>query len=146
MRRRIATLLGLSVAAVVSFAPAASANTSEQFMVPLGGDQVVPASGDPDGAGGVFMSLGTRTGTLCFFADTANISTPLTSVTLNQAVRGQNGPAIVNLYGYSNDPDVSGCQTLDRDLVKNIGKYRTKYYLEFRNVEYPGGVLRGQLG
>lgn len=145
MRKRIAALVGLASAAVVTFAPAASADTVEQFTVPLSGDQVVPAAGDPDGTGGVFMSLGRHSGTLCFFADTANISTPLTGVTLNRGVSGQTGATVLTLYGASNDPDVSGCQTIGRELTRELQRHGSDYYLDFRNEEYPGGVLRGQL-
>lgn len=147
MRKRIAALVGLASAAmVVTLAPAASADTVDQFTVPLSGDQVVPSPGDPDGTGGVFMSLGRHSGTLCFFADTANISTPLTGVTLNRGARGQTGGAVLTLYGASNDPDVSGCQTIGRDLTRELQRNRAGYYLDFRNTEYPGGVVRGQLG
>jgi hypothetical protein len=146
MRRRIITLLALVFAMVVSLAPASFAGTADQFTVPLSGDQVVPGPGDPDGGGGVFVTLGSKTGTVCFFADTANISTPLTGVHLHRGLRGAAGQVIVDLHGPSNDPDVSGCLNLDRDLVRDISRHRDNYYIDMHNEELPDGALRGQLG
>jgi hypothetical protein len=146
MRRRIITLLALVFAMVVSLAPASFAGTVDQFTVPLSGDQVVPGPGDPDGGGGVFVTLGQRTGTFCFFSDTANISTPLTAVHLHRGLRGEAGQVIVDLHGPSDDPDVSGCFNLDRDLVRDISKHRDNFYIDIHNEELPDGALRGQLG
>jgi CHRD domain len=146
MRSRVATLLGLVFGMLVSLAPAGLADTAEQFTVPISGAQVVPGPGDPDGGGGVFVTLGRNTGTFCFFADTANIATPLTSVHLHRGLRGEVGQVIADLYGPSNDPDVSGCYNLGRDLVRDIGKYRAHFYIDIHNQEFPDGALRGQLG
>jgi hypothetical protein len=146
MRRRIITLLALVFAMVVSLAPASFAGTADQFTVPLSGDQVVPGPGDPDGAGGVFVTLGSKTGTICFFADTANISTPLTAVHLHRGLRGAVGQVIVDLYGPSNDPDVSGCLNVGSALVRDISKHRNNYYIDMHNEEFPDGALRGQFG
>jgi hypothetical protein len=146
MRRRITTLLGLVSAIVVSTAPASSAGTADQFTVPFSGDQVVPGPGDPDGAGGVFVTLGSKTGTFCFFADTANISTPLTVVHLQRGFRGQAGQVIRNLYGPSNDPDVSGCLNLGRDLIRDMMRNRNNYSIDIHNQEFADGAIRAQLG
>jgi hypothetical protein len=146
MRRRITTLLALVPAMVISLAPAGSAGTTGQFTVPLSGDQVVPVAGDLDGGGGVFVAMGRKTGTFCFFADTANISPALTSVELHRGERGQVGVVVAALHGSSTDPDVSGCLTFDRELVQDIERRRAAYYIDIHNDEFPGGALRAQLG
>jgi hypothetical protein len=150
MRRRITTLLGLVTAMVASTAvfsaPASHASTTDQFTVPFSGDQVVPGPGDPDGDGGVFVALGRNTGSFCFFADTANISTPLTVVHLHRGLRGQVGEVILDLHGPSNDPDVSGCFNPGRELVRDIMKHLDNYYIDYHSEEFPGGALRAQLG
>jgi hypothetical protein len=146
MRRRITTLLGLVSAIVVSLAPASLADTVDQFTVPFSGDEVVPGPGDPDGGGGVFVTLGRNSGTFCFFADTANISTPLTVVHLHRGLRGAAGQVIRDLHGPSTDPDVSGCFNVGRDLIRDIGKNRNNYYIDIHNQEFPDGALRAQLG
>lgn len=146
MRRLIITLLGLALAMTVYPAPASLAGTVDQFTVPFSGDQVVPNPGDSDGTGGVFVSLGRHSGVLCFFADTANISTPLTAVHLHRGVAGQVGESVVQLYGPSTDPDVSGCPDLGSALVRDISKHRDNYYVDIHNEEFPDGALRAQLG
>ncbi|WP_345483293.1 CHRD domain-containing protein, partial [Actinopolymorpha pittospori] len=135
-----------AVAATVLSAPSSLAGTAEQFTVPFSGDQVVPGPGDPDGAGGVFVALGTKTGTFCFFIDTANISTPLTAVHLHRGVRGQVGEVVVDLYGPSTDPDVSGCLDLGREQARDIRQDRGNYYIDMHSEEFPDGALRAQLG
>lgn len=143
---RFIVVAAFAVAATMFPSTVALADKGEQFTVPFSGDQVVPGPGDPDGAGGVFIAMGKRTGTFCFFADTANISTPLTAVHLHRGVRGEVGEEVVQLHGPSADPDVSGCHRLDRKQVKDISKYRENYYIDIHNEEYPDGALRGQLG
>jgi CHRD domain-containing protein len=146
MRRRIITILGLASATVVSLAPAGLADTAEQFTVPLSGDQVVPGPGDPDGGGGVFVAMGRQTGSFCFFADTANISTPLTAVHLHRGVGGGVGEVVTVLHGRSDDPDTSGCFNLSRDRIRDISKNRKDYYIDIHTETEPDGALRGQLG
>jgi hypothetical protein len=146
MRRRVTTLLVLASATVVSFAPTGFADTAEQFTVPFSGGQVVPGTGDPDGTGGVLVALGRKSGSFCFFADTANISTPLTGVHLHRGASGQVGEVVVELHGSTNDPDSSGCFTIDREQVRDISRFRHNYYIDIHNEEFPGGALRAQLG
>jgi hypothetical protein len=142
----VLTVAVAAIAATVLAAPSSFAGTVHQLTVSFSGEQVVPGPGDSDGAGGVFVSLGTKTGTLCFFADTANISTPLTGVHLHRGLRGQQGEAVVELHGPSTDPDVSGCLTLDREQVKDISRNSGNYYIDLHNEEFPNGALRAQLG
>lgn len=127
MQRRIAVTLGLASALVVAFGPAGLAGTADQYTVELSGDQVVPEAGDPDGGGGVFVAQGRKTGTFCFFADTANISPSLTAVELHRGPAGDVGPMVAQLHGQADDPDVSGCVELPRDVVKDIRKHRENY-------------------
>lgn len=138
----LALSVGLLVFGVLP--PAALAGTQERFTVPLEGSQVVPGPGDPDGAGGVFIFMDRQTGRFCFFADTANISTPLTAVHLHRGMSGQSGEMVATLHGPSTDPDVSGCFDFDRDLVRDISKNKGNYYIDMHNEEFPEGALRAQ--
>jgi hypothetical protein len=52
----------------------------------------------------------------------------------------------VDLHPPSNDPDVSGCFNLGRDLVRDISKDRNNFYIDIHDQELPDGALRGQLG
>ena len=143
---RVLAVVAAAAVSTVFVAPPSLAGTVHQFTVPFSGDQVVPGPGDSDGPGGVFVSLGTKTGTLCFFADTANVSTPLIVVHLHRGPRGQQGEVVVDLHGPSTDPDVSGCLTLERELVKDISRNRENYYMDMHNEQFPSGALRAQLG
>lgn len=151
MRRRMSTLAGLVAAMVIPVtafvAPASHAGTVDQFTVPFSGDQVVPGPADSDGTGGVFVSLGRHTGTLCYFADTANISTPLTVAHLHRGLRGQAGEVVVDLpLPAVTDPDFSHCLTVGSELVRDIAKQRDAYYIDVHNQEFPDGAIRAQLG
>jgi hypothetical protein len=137
----------MALAVGLTGAPEARAGTQERFTIPVDGAQVAPGPGDPDGGGGIFIFLDRQTGRFCFFADTANISTPLTSVDLHRAPAGSEGPIVTPLHGPSTtDPDGSACLDLDPDLVKEISKHKADFYIDIHNEEFPGGALRGQLG
>lgn len=143
---RLTMLVLIAVALIATLAPAASAGTQQRFTVPLEGAQVVPGPGDPDGSGGVFVFLDRQTGRICFFVNTADVSTPFTSVDLHRAPRGEVGPIVAEVYGPTNDPDPSACLDLDRALVRDIGKNQEDYYIDVHNDEFPEGAVRGQLG
>jgi hypothetical protein len=140
-------LVATALAVAATVAPDVRAGTQERFTIPVDGAQVAPGPGDPDGGGGIFIFLDRQTGRFCLFADTANISTPLTSVDLHRAPAGSAGPIVTPLHGPSaTDPDVSGCLDLDPDLVKEISKHKAEFYIDIHNEEFPGAALRGQLG
>lgn len=139
-------LFALTIMLGASLPSAAFAGTSESFTIELTGDQVVPGPGDEDGGGGVFMTLDRKSGEFCFYADTGNISTPLSGVHLHRAPAGEVGPIVVELHGPSSDTDVSGCLNLGSELVRDISRNKDDYYIDFHNDEFPEGAIRGQLG
>lgn len=148
MRTRAVRVIVLSalVLATMSSASPALADNAERFVVPLSGEAVVPGPGDPDGTGGVFVFVDSKKGRFCFFADTGNISVPLTGVHLHLAPAGSNGPVVLDLHGPSEDPDVSGCFDIARDFARDILKHKDSYYIDIHNQEFPDGAVRGQLG
>lgn len=145
--RRIVFMVGLVSALLLGQAPGASASTSQALIFPLSGGQVVPAPGDADGDGGIYLTLGAKSGTLCFFAETTNVAAPLTAVHLHRGGSGETGDPVLQLYGRSpaDDPDVSNCFNLDEALIKEISRNLGNYYIDIHNEEFPDGAIRGQL-
>jgi hypothetical protein len=161
MLRRMACLIAMVLATVpVQSVPAHAASCPElnlRLKTPdkgtvsanLSGAQVVPAPGDPDGTGTVTLTItiDNQEASIEYQLDTTNVATPLEGAHIHFAQPGDTGRSVVNLFGFTDQPDRSGVVTgVSKCLGHQILHQPQDYYVDVHNVEYPDqGAVRGQL-
>lgn len=128
-------LLTAFTAAALSALPASGAVI--YFEVSLNGAQEV-GGGDPDGGGKAKLWLNSATNMITWDITVSNIAFPLTGAHIHNAVKGVNGPVVINfnstLMGSTTDADVA-----------NVIANPWAYYVNLHNATYPGGAIRGQV-
>jgi hypothetical protein len=144
-RRYLATITLSIVVALIAMAPVAWA-AGQPFRTALAGSNEVPGPGDPNGSGNVSLTLNRGTGEVCWNITVEDITLPATAAHIHVGPVGVAGPVVVTLGPPGADGTSSGCTTADRELVKNIAKDPSAYYVNVHNVDFPAGAVRGQLG
>lgn len=134
----LATLLLASLA----FAGATMAG-GRPFTTELLGANERPNPGDPDGSGSAWLTLNPGTGEVCYAYSISNVA-PLAAAHIHRATADVAGPVVIPLPPTSATGG-SGCVTADRDLLIEILRNPTGYYVNVHNAVYPAGALRGQL-
>jgi hypothetical protein len=116
----------------------------EEEISPVTG---LPDAGDLDGTGTATVTFNRGLGEVCFDVSVEGIELPVTMAHIHGAPAGTNGPIVVGfIMTPDDDGDFSGCVLADRELVKEITKNPSDFYVNVHNGEFPGGALRGQLG
>ena len=116
----------------------------------LSGAAEVPGPGDPDGSGVMNLTLNSGQEEICFELTVTDIAPP-TRAHIHRGVAGQNGGVVVFFFDTVIDPpipvpeDLQGCVDVPRDLVKEIRKSPSDFYINIHNADFPAGALRGQL-
>ena len=135
--------------------PAATADaradgfTGRALTATLTGEAEV-GPGDLDGSGSALVRLNSGQEQVCFDVDVEDIGAP-TRIHIHEAPAGVNGPVVVTFFDLVVNPDAEvpadlrGCVSADRDLVKEIRKTPSDYYVNVHTAEFPAGALRGQL-
>ena len=118
-------------------------NGGRPLMATLSGAQEVPGPGDPDGIGTAKIYLNQGQGTITFELSVSNIA-PARAAHIHEGVAGVAGPVVVHLKAPANGVS-SGTVTVSEDLIKEIRKNPSAYYVNVHNAEFPGGAVRGQL-
>jgi hypothetical protein len=145
-RRSGAPLIVLAACvASLALAPIASAG-GQPFATVLEGENEVPVTGDLDGTGTASLTLNRGTGEVCWDISVTGITLPATAAHIHVAPVGVPGPVVVTLGAPGADGSSRDCTTADRELVKDIAKNPSDYYVNVHNSDFPGGALRGQLG
>lgn len=80
---------------------------------------------------------------ICYSITASDIA-PAVAAHIHEAQAGQAGPVVVSLAPPS-DGSSEGCAAADRDLVDEIRKNPSEYYVNVHNAEFPRGAIRGQL-
>lgn len=109
----------------------------------LTGAAEVPGPGDPDGTGTARVTLNRGQNEICFALTVANIA-PATAAHIHEAPAGTAGPVVVGLTAPTNGTS-QGCRTVARELIDDILKDPSQYYVNVHNAPYPAGAVRGQL-
>ena len=122
---------------------------SVRLTTPISGaEQSETTPGDPDGTGFATLDFYPDAAQVCYSVSFANINaTPALLGHIHKAPRGQTqfAPTMQMEHPSSISP-ASGCRPLDPLTIGDIIANPRSYYVQFHNVEYPEGVLRGQLG
>ncbi len=103
----------------------------------------MPRPGDPDGTGTARVTLNRGQSEICFALTVANIA-PATAAHIHEAPAGTAGPVVVGLTAPTSGTS-QGCRTVDRELIDDILKDPSQYYVNVHNAPYPAGAVRGQL-
>lgn len=131
------------------------------FTVAMNGAQE-PQGGDPNASGTAMITLNPGHETVCYSLSWTNASgediDPANDAVwgghIHVGAVGTNGDIFVHLFGgpmeantsFGSTASTSGCHTVDRDTILAIITKPAGYYVNIHSGEYPGGIIRGQLG
>jgi CHRD domain len=111
----------------------------------LTGAAEVPGPGDSDGAGSAAIRLNHGQGQVCFRLSVSNLTLPATAAHVHRGAAGQAGPPVVTLTAPDATGSSSGCVTASRELVKEILKNASGFYVNVHTTDFSDGAVRGQL-
>lgn len=115
-----------------------------QLTATLTGAAEVPGPGDADGSGSVIIRLDPGAGEVCFQLAVQDIA-PATAAHIHDGAADVAGPVVVTLVPPT-DGTSRGCVSgVDSELIKDIRKNASDYYVNVHNADFPGGAVRGQL-
>lgn len=121
----------------------AAAQGGQKFHTTLSGAQEVLGPGDPDGTGTFSMTINPGQGTITYYLSVANID-PAIAAHIHEAPLGSAGPVVVHLAKPTNGSS-SATIEVPRELIDDIRKNPSHYYVNVHNQPYPAGAVRGQL-
>lgn len=165
MRASVRTLMAIAAAAALLVALSAGsvlAAGGRTFTVQLTG-AAEPQGGDPNATGTAVITVNPGQETVCYSISWANASGEDADPTndavwgghIHNAPAGSNGAIFVHLFGgppasmntnFGTTASTSGCVEHERDALLDILRDPDQYYVNIHSGEYPGGIIRGQLG
>lgn len=130
----VLAVLGLALPAMAGGRP---------FTLELTGaaERPVPPGGDLDGSGTALITLNQGQGEVCFEFTVSGVET-ITAAHIHLAPVTEAGPVVVPFDVTSG---LSGCTTVDPELIKQIRQNPGDYYVNLHNAAFPAGALRAQL-
>lgn len=148
-------ILATALVTALAVAGVAAGDTSamkKKLTTDLVGSEEVPGPGDPDGTGTAKIRLSAKEGRaaqLCWNISVENIETA-TMAHIHKAPKGQAGPVVLAISpgpGEADDGQWNSClRPVYRNLVLDMIRNPTQYYVSVRNDPFPSGAVRGQLG
>jgi hypothetical protein len=147
MKKQFLIATSLAIAAVMlGSLTLGNANEEAQgrpFTVAMSGGEEAPGPGDPDGTGVATFTMNPGLGEIQFTLRVENIG-PATAAHIHRAPAGVPGPIVVPLTAPTSGSS-SGTVTASRELILEILKNPSQFYVNVHNAEFPGGAVRGQL-
>lgn len=137
----------LWAATAVAFAQASvedDAARDPDMVVTLTGEKEATREGDSDGRGTLKLLFNPQEKKICYELNVRDIATP-TSAYIHAGERGEAGAAKV-ILGVPGEGTAKGCVQTDAELIRDIMRNPTAYYVNVHNEEFPEGAIRGQLG
>ena len=119
------------------------------LSTPLSGaEQSETIHGDPDGTGFATLTFYPDAEQFCYQVTFANINAePAMLGHIHKAPRGQTQFApVVQMETTGSLSPQSGCRRMDPINMGDVLAHPTAFYVQFHNLEFPEGVIRGQLG
>ena len=113
------------------------------ITVQMTGTAERPGPGDPDGRGTAEFRINAGQGQLCYTLTVENID-PATAAHIHRAPTTAPGPVVVPLDAPT-DGSSEGCAEVERDLLQEILRDPSDFYVNVHNTPFPGGAVRGQL-
>lgn len=112
-----------------------------------GAEQAETSAADPDGTGHAAVTLYPDAAQACYVVSFANINaTPAIAGHIHKAPRGQSNVAPLVSMEHAGPSPATGCRPLDPVTMDDLIANPTAYYVQLHNTDFPGGVMRGQLG
>ena len=105
----------------------------------------MPGPGDPNGSGSAAIRLNHGQGQVCFRLSVSNLTLPATAAHIHRGVAGQANPPLVTLTAPDATGSSSGCVSASRELVKEILKNPSGFYVNVHTSDFSDGAVRGQL-
>jgi hypothetical protein len=157
-----AKLLGLTLLGSASLiATAASAEPvadgGRKFSTPMSGAEECNTSvsptvcgvGDPDGSATGSITVNVGQDRVCWeFTNVTNVA-PVNRGHIHRAPAGSNGGIVVDFFNVAagTQGPLTGCTTtpLGRELLLDIIRNPSSFYLNLHNADFPAGAVRGQL-
>ena len=157
-----AKLLGLTLLGSASLIATAAlaepvADGGRKFSTPMSGDEECNTSvtptvcdvGDQDGSATGSITVNVGQDRVCWeFTNVMNVA-PVNRGHIHRAPAGSNGGIVVDFFNVTagTQGPLTGCTTtpLGKDLLKDIIKNPSAFYLNLHNADFPGGAIRGQL-
>jgi CHRD domain len=146
---RIALLSALAAMAAVIALPSLSPGAT-LLGAKLKGSAEVPGPGDPDGKGGIQLSLKVKKKKVCFTLEYRKLDGGAAAGHIHKGKKGVAGPIKVELFEVDPPLDEEGsfeaCQkNVKRKLIRKIKRRPENYYVNVHTPPYPDGAIRGQL-
>ena len=108
----------------------------------LSGSNVVPGPGDSDGEGTASITLNPGQGEITFNISVSKVDN-ITGIHIHKGDATSNGPVVVP---FTSSGELSGTvKDVDKDLIQDILKNPSGYYVQVHSTDFPGGAIRGQL-
>lgn len=152
MMKRRNVLVGLGLVLFLALVPLVSVQARSNELLYLDWHKVVPSgSGDPNMLGEATVDVNPGQASVCYWMRVfiyPYFDWPPTGATINHALAGENGPAVVNLnptFGPLGDATVSGCVHIGKSLAHDLQKNPADYYLLVTDSTHPAGAARVQL-
>lgn len=100
--------------------------------------------GDPDAEGSASITVNVGQGELCY--DIAFTGTEPIFGHVHAGEVGVNGPVVITLAAVANaDGVAAGCAEAPRELLRDIVRDPSAYYVNIHSAEFRAGAIRGQL-
>lgn len=122
----------------------AAEDAGARFTAMLDGASERPGPGDPDGMGTATIRVNPGREQLCYSITVTGID-QATAAHIHEAPASSAGPIVVHL-DVSPGGTFQGCETISRELAKEIIKNPSDYYVNVHNPAFRAGAVRGQLG
>lgn len=135
-----------ALAALTATSALAQEDTGKRFVVALEpGQEVLPATGDPDGAGMATLRVNAGQKQVCYSINVTGLTLPAVGAHIHRNVAGANGPVVVGFTPPNANGSTSGCVTVTRDLALAIIRNPENYYVNVHTPGFTAGAIRGQL-
>jgi len=147
-----------TIGGALAFAGAALAEPvadgGRKFTTPMSGAEECNSSGtcgvgDPDGSATGSITVNVGQDRVCWeFTNVTNVA-PVNRGHIHKAPAGSNGGIVVDFFNVAagTQGPLTGCTTtlLGRELLLDIIRDPSAYYLNLHNADFPAGAVRGQL-
>ncbi|HEY5890348.1 MAG TPA: CHRD domain-containing protein [Acidimicrobiia bacterium] len=138
--RKLRILSILTVLMMVMAIPAFAAGRS--LSADLSPSNEVPPTAS-NASGTVDVLLNPAKGEVCVHLKSGGFEGAVIAGHIHEGPVGVNGPVVVNLE--VNSATFENCVAADADLIKDIGRNPSDYYVNIHTTAFPGGEIRGQL-